>query len=212
MRFPSRPILYASGFNAESRQAAIVAYWYRKKSPDSVRNAASEEDSFISAKWGLFAISQASCFRAASRDTKSNGSNRFFGRARRRSAIVESFGRRQASESLRCPNRGSHGLSYGESCFALMVGKPGAAQKRTCAIADRRDMGRKSGRGKADGPVLIERRLLLGSIGASASASRCGSALDRVCARPCRVTAQVSRMRVRTVAVREADSGARRPR
>lgn len=87
MRFPSRPILYASGFNAESRQAAIVAYWYRKKSPDSVRNAASEEDSFISAKWGLFAISQASCFRAASRDTKSNGSNRFFGRARRRSAI-----------------------------------------------------------------------------------------------------------------------------
>lgn len=31
MRFPSRPILYASGFNAESRQAAIVAYWYRKK-------------------------------------------------------------------------------------------------------------------------------------------------------------------------------------
>ena len=87
MRFPSRPILYASGFNAESRQAAIVAYWYRKKSPDSVRNAAREEDSFISAKWGLFAISQASCYRAASRDTKSNGSNRFFGRARRRSAI-----------------------------------------------------------------------------------------------------------------------------
>ena len=35
---------------------------------------------------------------------------------------VESFGRREASESLRCPNRGGHGPSYGESCFALMMG------------------------------------------------------------------------------------------
>ena len=35
---------------------------------------------------------------------------------------VESFGRRQASESLRCPNRGDHGVSYGESCFAEIVG------------------------------------------------------------------------------------------
>src|SRR5690606_31208535 len=125
---------------------------------------------------------------------------------------VESFRRRQASESLRCPNRGGHGLSYGESCFALIVGKPGAAEKRTCAIADRLDMGRKSGRGKSDGPILIWRRLLLGSVGASGSASRRGCALDRVGARPCRVTAQVSRMRVGTVAAREADSGARTPR
>ena len=130
----------------------------------------------------------------------------------RPSETVESFGRRQASESLRCPNRGGHGLSYGESCFALIVGKPGAAEKRTCAIADRLDMGRKSGRGKSDGPILIWRRLLLGSVGASGSASRRGCALDRVGARPCRVTAQVSRMRVGTVAAREADSGARTPR
>ena len=40
----------------------------------------------------------------------------------RLSSTVESFGRRQASESLRCPNRGDHGLSYGESCFAQIVG------------------------------------------------------------------------------------------
>src|SRR3546814_5784207 len=33
------------------------------------------------------------------------------------SSDVESFRRRQASESLRCPNRGGHEPSYGESCF-----------------------------------------------------------------------------------------------
>src|SRR3546814_1371117 len=32
------------------------------------------------------------------------------------SSDVESFRRRQASESLRCPNRGGHEPSYGESC------------------------------------------------------------------------------------------------
>ncbi|RYY28746.1 MAG: hypothetical protein EOP62_02510 [Sphingomonadales bacterium] len=37
-------------------------------------------------------------------------------------AIVESFGRREASESLGCPNRGGQGLGYGESRFAQIVG------------------------------------------------------------------------------------------
>src|SRR3546814_17303500 len=67
-----------------------------------------------------------------------------------------------------------------------MVGRPDVAQKRTCAIADRRDLDRKSGRSKADGPILIWRRLLLSSTGASGVASRDGGALDRVGARPCR--------------------------
>ena len=129
-----------------------------------------------------------------------------------RSPSVESFGRRQASESLRCPNRGSHGLSYGESCFALMVGKPGAAQKRTCVRADRLNLDRKSGRRKADVLILIVGRLLLGSTGASVTASRRVSALDRVGARPCRITAQVSRVRGMAVAARGADIGARTPR
>src|SRR3546814_6918215 len=61
--------------------------------------------------------------------------------------------------------------------------------KRTCAIADRRDLDRKSGRSKADGPILIWRRLLLSSTGASGVASRDGGALDRVGARPCRIPA-----------------------
>ena len=128
------------------------------------------------------------------------------------SAIVEGFGRREASESLRCPNRGGHGLSYGESCFAQVVVLDVAAQNRTYLRSDRLNLDRKSGRGKSDGPILIWRRLLLGSVGASGSASRRGCALDRVGARPCRVTAPVSRMRPPTGAAREADSGARRPR
>ena len=127
-------------------------------------------------------------------------------------ANVESFGRRQASESLRCPNRGGHEPSYGESCFALMVGKPGAAQNRTYLRSDRLNMDGESGRRKADGGILRFRRLLLGSAVASGVASRRGCALDRVCARPCRVTAQVSRMRPQAGAARGADSGARRPR
>jgi len=93
-----------------------------------------------------------------------------------------------------------------------MVGKPGAAQKRTCVRADRPDLDRESGRRKSDRPILSVRRLLLGSVDASMSASRRGCALDRVGARPCRVTAPVPRMRVGTVAAREADSGARTPR
>ena len=129
-----------------------------------------------------------------------------------RSARVESFRRRQASESLRCPNRGGHEPSYGESCFALMVGKPGAAQNRTYLRSDRLNMDGESGRRKADGGILRFRRLLLGSAVASGVASRRGCALDRVCARPCRVTAQVSRMRPQAGAARGADSGARRPR
>ncbi len=128
------------------------------------------------------------------------------------SAIVEGFGRREASESLRCPNRGGHEPSYGESCFALMVGKPGAAQNRTYLRSDRLNMDGESGRRKADGGILRFRRLLLGSAVASGVASRRGCALDRVCARPCRVTAQVSRMRPQAGAARGADSGARRPR
>ena len=130
----------------------------------------------------------------------------------RPTATVESFGRRQASESLRCPNRGGHGLSYGESGFAQVVVLDVAAQNRTHLRADRPDLGRASGRRKADGPILRFRRLLLGSAGASGSTSRRGCALEEEGVGPCRVTAQVPRMRVRTVAAREADSGARRPR
>src|SRR3546814_13855373 len=69
-------------------------------------------------------------------------------------ATVESFGRRQASESLRCPNRGDRGLSYGASSFVLMVGRPDVAQKRTCAIADRGGLDRKSDSSKAEGTIL----------------------------------------------------------
>src|SRR3546814_15692374 len=74
---------------------------------------------------------------------------------------------RQASGSLRCPNRGGHGLSYGESCFAQVMVLDVAAQNRTYLRSDRLNLDRKSGRAKADGPILTVRRLLLGSVGAS---------------------------------------------
>src|SRR3546814_17079420 len=76
-----------------------------------------------------------------------------------------------------------------------MVGRPDVAQKRTCAIADRRDLDRKSGRSKADGPILIWRRLLLSRTGASGVASRDGGAMGRVGRRSCRICAVVLRVR-----------------
>ena len=130
----------------------------------------------------------------------------------RPTATVESFGRRQASESLRCPNRGGHGLSYGESGFAQVVVLDVAAQNRTHLRADRPDLGRESGRRKADGPILQLRRLLLGSVGASGTASRRGSALDGRVDGPFRVTAPVSRLRAPAVAAREAGICVRTPR
>ena len=89
----------------------------------------------------------------------------------RRTATVESFRRRQASESLRCPNRGGHEPSYGESCFAQVVVLDVAAQNRTYLRSDRLNLDCKSGRRKADGPILRFRRLLLGRASASVSAS-----------------------------------------
>lgn len=61
-------------------------------------------------------------------------------------ANVESFRRRQASESLRCPNRGGHEPSYGESGFARGPVRLTVAEKQTHLRTDRLDMGRKSGR------------------------------------------------------------------
>ena len=58
-----------------------------------------------------------------------------------------------------------------------MVGLLRVAEKRTFAIADRLDLGRESGRPKADGPILVWRRPLMSSAGASGSAPRRGSAL-----------------------------------
>src|SRR3546814_18962087 len=93
-----------------------------------------------------------------------------------------------------------------------MVGRPDVAQKRTCAIADRRDLDRTSGRSKADGPISIWRRLLLSSTGASGVASRDGGALDRVGARTWRIPALVARACGQAGAARGADNGARTPR
>src|SRR3546814_1859415 len=102
--------------------------------------------------------------------------------------------------------------SYGESGSAPGLGLRVAAQKRTCATADGLDLDRKSGRRKADGPILRFRRLLLGSVGASGTASRRGSALEDRVDGPFRVTAPVSRMRAPAVAAREAGICVRTPR
>src|SRR3546814_19945900 len=74
------------------------------------------------------------------------------------------------------------------------------------------DVDRKSGRRKADVPILRFRRLLLGSVGASGTASRRGSALEDRVDGPFRVTAPVSRMRAPAVAAREAGICVRTPR
>ena len=56
------------------------------------------------------------------------------------SACVESFRRREASESLRCPNRGVPGLSYGESGFARGPVRLTVAEKHAHLRRDRLDM------------------------------------------------------------------------
>src|SRR3546814_19557710 len=75
-----------------------------------------------------------------------------------------------------------------------MVGRPDVAQKRTCAIADRRDLDRKRGSSKADGPILIWRRLPLRRNGASGVASGGGGAVERVGARAVRIPTSGARV------------------
>src|SRR3546814_1405354 len=107
--------------------------------------------------------------------------------------------------------RGSPTESYGESGFERGLGLTDAAQNRTHLRSDLLNLDRKSGRRKADGPILRFRRLLLGSAGASGSTSRRGCALEEEGVGPCRVTAPVSRIRVRDGVAPGAEIGPRKP-
>jgi hypothetical protein len=108
--------------------------------------------------------------------------------------------------------RGSSAESYGESGLERGLGLTDAAQNRTHLRADRLDLDRKSGRRKADMPILVWRCPLMGSTDASVSASGRRAAPGVGVDEPCRVTAPVSRMRVMAVAALGVDSDVRTPR
>jgi hypothetical protein len=85
------------------------------------------------------------------------------------SCTVESFGRRQASESLRCPNRGGHGLGYQLRGRAL-----GTIGQRE--ILDD-DQAARCGREQVSAPLLAEPQ------GRAAMARKFGGAFRKVIAR-----------------------------
>jgi hypothetical protein len=121
------------------------------------------------------------------------------------SANVQSFGRRQANESRRCPNPRAASVAYGDFDFGQFGALIEAVEMQTDLKADRLFLRRRSGRLKSECPTLAIASLLLRRCGTDRSVPRSVVAVRWIGDEQCRIMTLVVRMGLQRAAERAAD-------